>query len=177
MSENNTSCQTKIFYHGTSQENWEKIQKEGVLLGIRDAPSRCTYLATDIENAVAHNKPNEVILEVIYDPTDEHWSNNYFPDEWQHREYNPIPLELVSVYDATKTVKWYDYLDWETMEFTWWKMSEEKRQEIRDAGINPSYDNRETGLVSHADSKLEELVLHETYDSSHTSDNEVDNNE
>jgi len=36
--------------------------------------------------------------------------------------------------------EWWDYLDWETMEVTWWKMPEKMRQKLRDSGINPSYD-------------------------------------
>lgn len=83
------------FYHGTSQENWEKIQAEGVLWGIRNAPSRCTYLAVEKEHANPYKKPLEVLLEIDYDPTETQWCNNYIPDEWQHREYNPIPLSKV----------------------------------------------------------------------------------
>ena len=37
--------------------------------------------------------------------------------------------------------EWWHYLDWETMEITWWKMSETMRQKLRDEGINPSYDS------------------------------------
>lgn len=64
------------FYHGTSEENWQKILKEGVLWGVRhvlnsdgsisttNQPSRCTYLAVDLEEAKQYG---EVILEVDYD--------------------------------------------------------------------------------------------------------------
>jgi len=80
------------FYHGTSLESWGKIQKEGVLWGIRNAPSRCTYLASAREEA----KQDEVMLEVDYDPTEGCWCNNWFSEEWQHREYEPIPLSKIS---------------------------------------------------------------------------------
>ena len=75
-----------IFYHGTSQENWDKIQKEGVLWGIRNAPSRCTYLAVEKKHAVAHRKPNDVVLKIDYDPTEERWCNNYIDGEWVELE-------------------------------------------------------------------------------------------
>ena len=99
------------FYHGTSQENWEKIQREGVLWGNRVVyasdgsiskkytPDRCTYLAVKIEHANPYKKPREVVLEIEYDPTEESWCNNYFPEEWQHREYEPIPLDKILVVD------------------------------------------------------------------------------
>ncbi len=62
------------FYHGTTKENWEKIQEEGVLWGKPSwnetwedrEPNRYTYLTPDIEVAEAIN--SEVILEVEYDP-------------------------------------------------------------------------------------------------------------
>ena len=84
------------FYHGTSMEKWKLIQEEGVLWGVRTSeefnPSRCTYLATDLEEAKQYG---EIVLEIDYIPTDSQWKNNYFPDEWQHREYNPIPSDLI----------------------------------------------------------------------------------
>jgi len=74
-------------------EKWRKIQGEGILWGMRSAPSRCTYLTPLIEEA---RRYGDVVLEVKYDPTTE-GKNNYFPDEWQHREYNPIPLSKVRI--------------------------------------------------------------------------------
>jgi hypothetical protein len=53
-----------IFYHGTSEENWEKIQKEGILWGIGRS-YRYTYLTPEIEVAKGFGN---VILEVIYEP-------------------------------------------------------------------------------------------------------------
>ena len=74
------------FFHGTTEENWEKIQKEGVLWGkpsynetwgaIEDYekhfrecknPYRYTYLTPDLD--IAHRMGSEeVTLEVEYDP-------------------------------------------------------------------------------------------------------------
>ena len=55
-----------LFYHGTSEENWLKIQEEGVLFGKRNfGISRCTYLTNDINEAKCYGK---VILSVEYDP-------------------------------------------------------------------------------------------------------------
>lgn len=64
-----------IFYHGTSQDNWKEIQKEGILYGrryvlnndrtIHHEVSRCTYLAVDLEEAKQYG---DIILQVEYDP-------------------------------------------------------------------------------------------------------------
>lgn len=92
------------FYHGTSEENWEKILEEGVLHGIRTVvdkngnpstifkPSRCTYLAIDCKEAECYG---DVILEVEYDPFLNNYENNYVEGCWQIREYMPIPIENV----------------------------------------------------------------------------------
>ena len=55
------------FYHGTTEEAWEKIQTEGVLWGVGDS-YRYTYLTPEIEVArtIGHGK---VILKVQYKPT------------------------------------------------------------------------------------------------------------
>lgn len=89
-----------IWYHGTSLENWEKIQAEGILWGISAGRSRVTWLATKSR----YCKPrNDVILRVKYDPVgrlDENGPlNNYSPDSWQIRVYEPIPLSAVEQYD------------------------------------------------------------------------------
>lgn len=82
------------FYHGTSQETWNKIQKEGCLFGVRNAPSRCTYLAMDKEEAVQYG---DVVLEVDYDPTVNPEMNNYYDGCWQMRVYEPISLKDIRV--------------------------------------------------------------------------------
>ena len=89
------------FYHGTTHENWKLIQDEGVLFGRRHIldnegktvkeVNRCTYLATDKDEAASYG---DVVLEVEYNPyASEH--NNYMPDCWQLRVYEPIPLTNV----------------------------------------------------------------------------------
>jgi hypothetical protein len=86
------------FYHATSEDLWTDIQKEGVLFGRRyivddvtrkpiKEVSRCTYLALKQEDA---EEFGDVILEVEYNPF-----NNYSPDSWQLRVYEPISLENV----------------------------------------------------------------------------------
>jgi RNA:NAD 2'-phosphotransferase (TPT1/KptA family) len=86
------------FYHGTSRENWEAIQNEGILFGRllvnNKEVSRCTYLAVDIEEAKCYG---EVVLEVEYDPYKHKKMNNYIEDCWQLRVYEPIPLTDIKV--------------------------------------------------------------------------------
>jgi RNA:NAD 2'-phosphotransferase (TPT1/KptA family) len=86
------------FYHGTSRENWEAIQNEGILFGRllvnNNIVSRCTYLAVDIEEAECYG---EVVLEVEYDPYKHKKMNNYIEDCWQLRVYEPIPLTDIKV--------------------------------------------------------------------------------
>ena len=80
------------FYHGTSKENWTKIQNEGILFGERRTISRCTYLATEQQEA---EKYGDIILQVEYDPFLHPKENNYTPDCWQIRVYEPISIEYV----------------------------------------------------------------------------------
>lgn len=81
-----------IFYHGTSKQNWELIKKEGFLFGIRNAPSRCTYLAVDIEEAKRYG---EVLLKVNYIPS--YNNDNYCEDCWQVRVYTPISIKDIEL--------------------------------------------------------------------------------
>jgi len=79
------------FYHSTSVKNWEKIQYEKVLFGVRDAtiefsPSRCTYLAVNTKDC----PKNDVLLEVEYNPFINPNENNYINNCWQCRVYEPI---------------------------------------------------------------------------------------
>jgi len=68
----------------------------GLLFGVRNAPSRVTYLANDFCEAVNYG---DVVLKVEYDPTKKKWKNNWVPHGWQHREYRPIPVRLLSKVD------------------------------------------------------------------------------
>jgi len=44
-------------------------------------------------------------------------------------------------------LKWWEYLDWETMEFTWKRLPEEIKQVIRDTLGSPSYDVSEEKVI------------------------------
>lgn len=102
MKINEAPEKSMIFYHGTSKENWEAIQKEGVLFGKRYITdndgniikeiSRCTYLATDLEEAKRYG---DVILQVEYDPLKHEESNNYIDGCWQVRVYEPISISKI----------------------------------------------------------------------------------
>lgn len=95
-----------VFYHGTTKENWKKIKEEGFLFGRRYVVdnenvkeiSRCTYLAFDKDEASHYG---DIVLKVNYNPFDENGNirkdengflNNYVPDGWQLRIYEPIPI-------------------------------------------------------------------------------------
>ena len=87
-----------VFYHGTSKENWNAIQKEGILYGRRFVTDnngniikeidRCTYLAVDLEEAKCYG---DVVLQVEYNPSNSK-HNNYKEGCWQVRVYEPIPI-------------------------------------------------------------------------------------
>ena len=83
----------QTWYHATSKSNWQKIQDEGVLWGVRNAPSRCTYLARDILDVI-DGRYGDVILEVEFDPKNDK-PNNHHPDGWQCRVYAPIPISRI----------------------------------------------------------------------------------
>jgi hypothetical protein len=76
-------------YHGTTEEKWVQICQEGVLWGVRNAPSRCTYLTPMIDEA---RKYGEVLIEVQFNP-ELHQPHNYIEGCWQCRVYAEIPLE------------------------------------------------------------------------------------
>lgn len=78
------------FYHWTTKENWEKIKAEWCLWWVRNAPSRCTYLAVDEDEAKQYG---DVVLEVEYEP--KKLKDNYCEWCWQVRVYEPIPIENV----------------------------------------------------------------------------------
>lgn len=92
-----------IFYHGTSKDNWDKIQEEGILFGRRfivddkgnpiKECDRCTYLAVYPEEA---NNYGDVLLEVEYDLNKRDSNHNNFDDTcWQLRVYEPISIDKV----------------------------------------------------------------------------------
>lgn len=91
------------FYHGTSKENWEKIQDEGILFGVGQS-YRYTYLSPNIEIA---KKFGDIILEIEYKPVgiDGTRTDNYGFDPpkgqycWQFSVFIPIELKNVKIYD------------------------------------------------------------------------------
>ncbi len=96
-------CDRMVWYHGTSSENWGKIQAEGVLWGRKsetESLSRVTWLATKAENAGKHG---DIVLEVKYNPFNRHHKgalNNFNPEGWQMRVYEPIPVNQVTVFSV-----------------------------------------------------------------------------
>ena len=98
-----------IFYHRTTKENWDKIQEEGILYGrryvlnndgsIQREVSRCTYLATDIAEAMQYG---DIVLEVEYEPSTNPKKNNYVDGCWQVRVYEPIPIDKFSLVTIKK---------------------------------------------------------------------------
>ena len=115
----NSDNNNMIFYHGTSEDNWKTIQKDGQLFGRRYIVNssgsivkelqRCTYLAVEKEEAMYYG---DVVLEVRYNPYNKNGSikkdksnrqlNNYVPGCWQVRVYEPISL------DNIKRIKTFD---------------------------------------------------------------------
>ena len=91
-----------IFYHGTSKDNWKNIQGEGFLFGRRcivdnnnniiKEVDRCTYLATELEEAKCYG---DVILQIEYDPFKHKEKNNYIEGCWQVRVYEPISISKI----------------------------------------------------------------------------------
>ena len=87
------------FYHGTNKEKWEIAKKRGYLLHDRATEeypnmSPCTYLAVAKEEAMQYG---EVLLEVEYDPKINPEKNNYYPEGWQVRVYEPIPIASIKI--------------------------------------------------------------------------------
>ena len=98
-----------IFYHGTTEDAWKKIQAEGVLWGgyvyhneNNKAGYRYTYLTPEKETAMSYGR-GEVLLEVEYDPVgiDGRGIDNYGFDPplgeicWQFSVFIPIPVDKV----------------------------------------------------------------------------------
>jgi hypothetical protein len=85
-----------IFYHGTNEEAWLKIIKEGVLWGVHSY--RYTYLTPEINIAKEYGS---VLLEVDYIPTGIRGIDNYGFDPppgmicWQFSVFIPISISKV----------------------------------------------------------------------------------
>lgn len=76
------------FYHGTSEENWEAIKKEGVLFGKHES-YRYTYLTPNRETAERYG---DVVLEVEYEPRCDCCDDNYIEYCSQFSVFVPIAL-------------------------------------------------------------------------------------
>lgn len=93
-----------IFYHGTNENRWNLIRKEGVLWGVHDS-YRYTYLAPDVgwPLAIAQSetrKPHKpVILEVYYKPGTLKDNYGYQPPPGkfciQFSVFDPILVEYI----------------------------------------------------------------------------------
>ena len=101
------------FYHGTTEDNWNKIKEEGILYGGYTFHKtngkegyRYTYLTPDIEMA---KKYGNILLEVEYNPigvgnlinskTIDNYGLNPPPGEecWQFSVFIPINIDKVKV--------------------------------------------------------------------------------
>ena len=91
------------FYHWTSKENRKKIKAEWCLFWVRNAPSRCTYLAVEEKDA---RQFWEIILEVEYDVNKHPMENNYCEWCWQVRVYEPIPIGNCKVISEMEHSEW-----------------------------------------------------------------------
>ena len=89
------------FYHGTTEEHWKEIQKEGVLWGRKNQywcghkMSRINQFAKEKKNAGIYNDKGLteklcIILEVDF-PEIKEWEG------WQMTTYKPIPIARVKL--------------------------------------------------------------------------------
>lgn len=107
----------RVFYHGTSQENYQKILEEGVLWGLPREHTpvsakltdvwRHTYLSECLNVAQGYAEGG-VLLKVLYDPAEKNQIQTNFEDvqlpagwcHWQFLVWEPIPISDVSVLDT-----------------------------------------------------------------------------
>ena len=80
------------WYHGTTEEAWKRIQKDGSLLGKHNDGKRYTYLALEKEEADCYG---DVTLRIKYDPTLDLDNNNFYPDCLEMRVASPIKIAQV----------------------------------------------------------------------------------
>jgi len=83
------------FYHRTTSEAWEAIQREGVLWGV-GMSYRHTYLSPEPFD----ESYGDVLLEVLYEPGS--MKDNYADGCWQFTVFEPIPLSCVKAAQARK---------------------------------------------------------------------------
>jgi hypothetical protein len=91
------------FFHRTTEENWKKIQEEGVLWGYTIHNGKMSYRYTYLSPDDAGESYGPVLLEVEYDPKPEDFGikHNYGDDPppgeycWQFSVFEPIQLNNV----------------------------------------------------------------------------------
>lgn len=69
-----------IWYHGTSEQAWKQIQKEGKLWGEHKDNRRFTHLCVDKEEASMYGN---VIIRVEYNPINDLDNNDFSPDAFE----------------------------------------------------------------------------------------------
>ena len=87
--------QQNVWYHGTSESAFQKIQKEGKLWGKHSNGRRFTYLCLNKEEADMYG---DITLRVVYDPTLDLENNNFSPDSLEMGEIkvaSPIGISNV----------------------------------------------------------------------------------
>ncbi len=91
-------------YHGTSKENWEKIQKDGYLFGKRSeadrnkfgGPEYCNYLSKKKGMAQPYGGVMLVVEWAFGQVDDEDEPvDSYKKDSWQSMVYIPIPIKNI----------------------------------------------------------------------------------
>ena len=108
-SSNGIQLELFCWYHGMSMQAWQDAQVEGVLFGYRGLNiSRCTYLTPDPVEASCYG---DILLEVQYNPLNHlgrrrrdscnRILNNYEPECWQMRVYEPILLQQCRLIDIS----------------------------------------------------------------------------
>lgn len=105
----------RVFYHGTSHENYQKILEEGVLWGLRKGHTpvsakvagvwRHTYLSECLRVAQGYAEDG-MLLKIMYDPANKYRiqtnleENLHLPPGWCHWQFlvwGPIPVTDISV--------------------------------------------------------------------------------
>jgi hypothetical protein len=97
----------KTFYHGTSIENWEKINQEKIFWGVKGKGIRINFLTPDIKIAKLYGKIILVmdldieeyeirsLSSLLFSSQKESFKNDYLT-------YKPIPLEKIKIWKESK---------------------------------------------------------------------------
>ena len=86
---------SNVWYHGTTEEAWKKIQKEGFLWGTHKNGRRFTYLCLNRDEASHYG---DITLRVEYDPILDLDNNNFSPDTFEMGEIKVTsPIQATNV--------------------------------------------------------------------------------